>query len=212
MPAPPRVGVLSLQGDFAKHREALERCGAAPRRVSLPADLEGCAALVIPGGESTTLLRLIAATGLRQPLAEFLAEKPVMGTCAGAILLAREADRLPHPPFGTLDVTVSRNAYGRQIDSFHAPVEAPRLGGTLPGVFIRAPRFIRVGAGVEVLARRERGDDVAPEPVMVRAGRALALTFHPELTGDLRVHRWFLREVAGLDPAGVPARSAARAR
>lgn len=212
MSARPRVGVLSLQGDFAKHREALEAVGAEPCRVSLPRDLEGLGALVIPGGESTTMLRLIEATGLRAPLERFIREKPVMGTCAGVILLARESDGLPFRPFGALDVTVSRNAYGRQVDSFHAALDAPELGGEIEGVFIRAPRIVRVGAGVQVIARRAVGDDVAPQAVGVRSGRTVGLCFHPELTADARVHRWFVREVAGLAVPGDPApRSGARA-
>src|SRR6185436_9490590 len=153
----PRVGVLSLQGDFAKHRDALEAIGAEPGRVSLPRDLEGLDALVLPGGESTTMLRLIEATGLREPLQRFVHEKPVLGTCAGVILLSRESDRLPFPTLGALDVTTTRNAYGRQIDSFDAPLDAPDFGDGLEGVFIRAPRITRVGAGVQVIAWRPRG-------------------------------------------------------
>ena len=199
----PRVGVLSLQGDFAAHRAALEALGVEARRVSLPRDLEGLDALVLPGGESTTMLRLIEATGLRAPLEKFVREKPVLGTCAGVILLAREAQALPFPTFGVLDVSVERNAYGRQIDSFHAPLDAPPLGGIAHGVFIRAPRLTRIGLGVEVVASRSRGDDVAPEPVGVRSGRIVGLCFHPELTNDLRFHHWFLTEVAGLRLPGL---------
>ena len=202
---PPRVGVLSLQGDFAAHRAALEALGAEVARVSLPRDLAGLDALVMPGGESTTMLRLIEATGLRAPLETFVREKPVLGTCAGVILLAREAPGLPRPTFGALDVAVERNAYGRQIDSFHAPLDAPVLDGIVHGVFIRAPRFTRIGAGVEIVASRSLGEDVAPEPVGVRSGRVVGLCFHPELTPDRRFHAWFLREVAGLD---VPAEHA----
>ena len=192
----PRVGVLSLQGDFACHRASLESLGVAVRRVTLPADLEGLAALVLPGGESTTMLRLLVATGLRAPLEAFVRERPVLGTCAGVILLGRGATGLPAPPLAVLDVTVERNAYGRQIDSFHEELDAPVLGGGFHGVFIRAPRITRVGAGVEVVARRRDGE--GGEPVGVRAGRLVGLCFHPELTSDLRFHRWFLAEVAGL--------------
>ena len=206
-----RVGVLSLQGDFAMHREALEAIGAEARRVTLPRDLEGVQALILPGGESTTMLRLIEATGLRAPLERFVRERPVLGTCAGVILLSREADGLPHPPFGVLDVATTRNAYGRQIDSFQAPLDAPLLGEALEGVFIRAPRITRIGAGVQVIARRPVGDDVAPEPVGVRSGRVVGLCFHPELTADRRVHRWFVREVAGLTLPDGPAAPAPRA-
>jgi len=205
----PRVGVLSLQGDFACHRAALESLGAEAQRVTLPRDLDGLEAIVLPGGESTTMLRLLAATGLRAPLESFVRTKPVLGTCAGVILLGTGAAGLPAPPFGVLDAQIERNAYGRQIDSFHAELEAPVVGGSFHGVFIRAPRIRSAGPGVEVIARR--GRDGGNEPVGLRAGRVVGLCFHPELTNDLRFHRWFLAEVAGLSlpalepsPAVVP--------
>jgi 5'-phosphate synthase pdxT subunit len=197
----PRVGVLSLQGDFGCHRASLESLGVEVRRVTLPGDLEGLEAIVLPGGESTTMLRLLAATGLRAPLAAFAHEKPVLGTCAGVILLGRGAAGLPAAPLGVLDATIERNAYGRQIDSFHAELEAPAVGGSFPGVFIRAPRIRRVGDGVEVVARR--GPEAAGEPVGLRAGRVVGLCFHPELTNDRRFHHWFLTEVAGLRLPGL---------
>jgi len=199
-PSAPKVGVLSLQGDFACHRASLESLGVEVRRVTLPRDLEGIGALVLPGGESTTMLRLLDATGLREPLEAFVRERPVLGTCAGVILLGMGGAGLPAPPLAVLDVTVERNAYGRQIDSFEAGLEAPVLGGPFHGVFIRAPRIVRVGKDVEVVARRSRGVDggAGGEPVGVRAGRIVGLCFHPELTSDLRFHRWFLTEVAGL--------------
>ena len=193
----PRVGVLSLQGDFALHATALAALDCEPVRVSLPAHLQALAALVLPGGESSTMLRLLDSTGLRAPLERFVREQPVLGTCAGLILLAREADKLPRPTFGVLDIGAERNGWGRQVHSFSGPVQIPVLGGDVPGMFIRAPRITRVGPGVEVIAR------YAGEPVGVRQGRAAALAFHPELTGDQRLHAWFLREVAGLD-VGVP--------
>lgn len=192
-PVPTRVGVLSLQGDFARHGTTLAGLGVEPVRVSQPAHLDGLAALVMPGGESTTMLRLLAATGLRGPLERFARRRPVLGTCAGLVLLAREAGPLPAPTLGLLDVTVERNAYGRQVDSFSRPVEVPALGGSFDAVFIRAPRIRRVGRGTEVVARGAGG-----EPVGVRAGRVAGLAFHPELTADPRLHRWFLAEVAGL--------------
>jgi 5'-phosphate synthase pdxT subunit len=195
--ARPRVGVLSLQGDFALHAAALTALDCEPVRVSLPEHLEALAALVLPGGESSTMLRLLDSTGLRAPLERFVRERPVLGTCAGLILLAREADKLPRPTLGVLDISAERNAWGRQVHSFSAAVQVPALGGEVPGMFIRAPRITRVGPGVEVIAR------YAGEPVGVRHGHAAALTFHPELTGDRRLHAWFLREVAGLD-VGVP--------
>ncbi|MFM7231202.1 MAG: pyridoxal 5'-phosphate synthase glutaminase subunit PdxT [bacterium] len=194
---PPRVGVLAVQGDFALHAAALAEVGCTPVRVSLPEHLEGLEAMVLPGGESSTMLRLLDSTGLRAPLERFVRTRPVLGTCAGLILLAREADRLPRPTLGALDVRVERNAWGRQVHSFAAAVDAPALGGAVDGVFIRAPRIRRVGAGVEVFARY-RG-----EPVGVRQGHVAAIAFHPELTGDRRLHAWFVREVAGLVPAGA---------
>lgn len=200
----PRVGVLALQGDFARHAAALEGAGAAAVRVTAPADLGPLHALVLPGGESTTMLRLIEASALREPLERFLAERPVLGTCAGVILLGRGGAGLPAPTFGVLDAEVERNAYGRQIDSFTAPVEAPALGAPLEGVFIRAPRIRAAGPDVQVVARLAGSG----EPVGVRQGRIVGLTFHPELTGDLRLHRWFLRQVAGLGAVPAPADTA----
>jgi 5'-phosphate synthase pdxT subunit len=148
------------------------------------------------------MLRLLDQTGLRAPLEEFVRTKPVLGTCAGAILLARESDGLPREPLGALDATVLRNAYGRQVFSFVDDVDVRPLGGAFKGVFIRAPRFARIGDGVEVIATR------AGETVGVRQGRIVAIAFHPEIAGDLRFHRWFLASVAGLalavpDSAGV---------
>ena len=199
-PAAVRIGILSLQGDFERHARTLETLGVEPVRVTMPADLAGLAALVMPGGESTTMLRLLETTGLRAPLESFVRSHPVLGTFAGLILLATDSGTLPAPPLGVLDVTVERNAYGRQIDSFSDEVEAPPVGGSFPGVFIRAPRIRRVDAAATVVARRGN------EPVGVRQGRVVGLCFHPELTGDLRFHRWFLEEVAGLT---LPAREGA---
>jgi pyridoxal 5'-phosphate synthase pdxT subunit len=189
----PRVGVLSLQGDFERHGAALAALGAEPVRISRPEHLRGLEALIMPGGESTTMLRLLEATGLRAPLEAFLKDRPVLGTCAGLVLLAKEAGALPAPTLGLLDVSVERNAYGRQIDSFRCPLDVPALGGPFDAVFIRAPRLRRIGPGVEVVARAADG-----EPVAVRSGPVAGLAFHPELTPDRRFHRWFLTEVAGL--------------
>ena len=194
----PRVGVLSLQGDFACHRAALDALGVDTVRVALSRDLADLDALVLPGGESTTMLRLMGVNGLRGPLESFVRARPVLGTCAGVILLGVGARGLPAPPVGALDVGVERNAYGRQVDSFCETIEAPVLDGPFPGVFIRAPRLVRVGAGVEVVARRRGRPGEPGEPVGVRSGRVVGLCFHPELTGDLRFHQWFLRDVAGL--------------
>ncbi len=203
-----RVGVLSLQGDYARHRAALAAVGAESVRVTTPAEFAGLDALILPGGESTTMLRLIASGGMREPLASFVRNRPVLGTCAGVILLGQGGEGLPAPPLGVLDVSVERNGYGRQIDSFHERLECPVAGGTFPGVFIRAPRLRRIGRGVEVVARRARTARGPGEPVGVRQGRIVGLCFHPELTDDLRLLRWFLSEVAGQ----APARAASRAR
>jgi len=189
--AKPRVGVLALQGDFEAHARALRDCGADPVEVRAPAALEGCAALVLPGGESTTLLKLLASSGLDRAIPAFHARGgALLGTCAGAILLAKEVKGPAQPSLGLLDATVTRNHYGRQVDSFEA--EAPLAGGgpPLPLVFIRAPAFARLGPGVEVLAQH------GGLPVLVREGRILAATFHPELTGDGRVHRLLLDAAA----------------
>lgn len=206
------VGVLSLQGDFARHQASLESLGVDVRAVRLPEDLDGLEALVMPGGESTTMVRLIDDYGLREPLTRFVKTKPVLGTCAGVILLGKGGQHLPAPPLGVLDVSVDRNAYGRQIDSFSAEVEAPPLGGRFHAVFIRAPRLVEPGPRVEVVARRL--PEAGGEPVGVRQGHVVGLCFHPELTSDTRFHRWFLSDVArlqGLRPAVVSARESVMA-
>ena len=203
----PLVGVFALQGDFAKHRAAWDRAGAHTREVRSAADLEGLDALSLPGGESTTMLRLLGVLRLRAPFVAAVERLPVFATCAGAILLGKSATHLPDPPLAVMDVDVLRNAYGRQIDSFEAPVDAPAFGEGAPltGVFIRAPRFTRLGPGVEVLAR------VGQEPVGVRDGRHVALAFHPELTDDARPFRWFLDQVVGAPaPGSTRTRSEAR--
>ncbi|MFH2051001.1 MAG: pyridoxal 5'-phosphate synthase glutaminase subunit PdxT [bacterium] len=188
------VGLLTLQGDYEKHRQAFAALGRETCGVRRQNELDRVSCLVIPGGESTTLSRLIDRIGLREPLLRFAADHPVMGTCAGLIMLAgalegEEETDFGVRPLGLLDCTVRRNGYGRQIDSFTAPVAAGGLGAAEPpfaGVFIRAPRITAVGPGAEVVARH--GD----EPVAVRQGILLGLTFHPELTDDLRIHRAFL--------------------
>lgn len=183
-----RIGVLALQGDFALHARALARCGAEPIEIRKPEALETVQGLVIPGGESTTLLRLMAAWDFAPALEKFHgAGRPIYGTCAGCILLAGEVENPRQPSLGFIDIAVERNAYGRQRESFEARGEATLEGRTVPleMVFIRAPRIRRVGRGVEVLARH--GSD----PVLARQGTVLAGTFHPELTDDLTVHRYF---------------------
>jgi len=198
----PRVGVLSLQGDFDKHGAMLSSLGCEPVRVSLPEHMAGLEALILPGGESSTMLRLLEHTGLRAPLEQYVRTRPVLGTCAGLILLAKGVGKLPRPTLGVLDIDAERNAWGRQVHSFTDVVQVAPLAGPFTGVFIRAPRIQRVGRAVQVIATY-RG-----EPVGVRQGSAVAITFHPELTDDTRVHAWFLTEVAGLrlraaQPAGA---------
>ncbi len=190
------VGVLALQGDVREHRRIVESLGAATATVRRPTDLDGIDALILPGGESTTIDKLLRAFELREPLRERIKRgMPVYGSCAGMILLA---DRIEggidgQQTLGGIDMTVRRNAFGRQVDSFEADLAFPAVGGSEPvrAVFIRAPWVERVGPGVDVLA------DVATGPsagriVAVRQGSLIATSFHPELTGDVRVHRLFL--------------------
>ena len=189
------VGVLSLQGDFAAHGSALERAGARPVYVRERGELAALDGLIIPGGESTTMLKLLHQDGLMDALAEFGRHKPVFGTCAGAILMAAEVWNPAQESLALMDITVERNAYGRQIDS-RVTVLDPEpefqkrtAPGKLEAVFIRAPVIRRVNGGGRVLARY-RGD-----PVLVEQGRHLVATFHPELTTDSRVHALFLEKL-----------------
>jgi 5'-phosphate synthase pdxT subunit len=190
-----KVGVLSLQGDFEAHGRTLERLGAEPVYVRHRAQLDGLAGLIIPGGESTTMLKLMEYEDLMEPIAEFGRRKPMFGTCAGAILMASEVSNPEQPALGLMDLAIERNAYGRQIDSRVARIEpeaafAERTApGPMEAVFIRAPIIRRLGAGSKVLARYN-GD-----PVLVEEGNRLAATFHPELTQDSRVHRYFLERL-----------------
>ena len=183
------IGVLAIQGDFDAHRRRLEQLGAQTLLVKKPEQLDAVDALVIPGGESTTFLKFLEQGGFLEKLRQFVRAKPAFGTCAGAILLAQEVENPPQASLGALDVRIRRNAYGRQLQS------SIRFGKTKLGeeplemVFIRAPRIERVGEGVEVLARS--GDD----PVLVRQGKIMAATFHPELSQDTRVHAAFLELV-----------------
>jgi pyridoxal 5'-phosphate synthase pdxT subunit len=196
------VGVLALQGDFAAHAATLRRLGEEVCEVRRPAQLSGLRGLVLPGGESTALLRLMAGAPWFESLRSFHdAGGRLLGTCAGAILLARHVEP-SQPSLGLLDATVARNAYGRQVDSFEAVIESPAFGEPLRGVFIRAPRFQAVGPGVEVLARWQG------EPVLVRQGRVLAATFHPEILGDDRVHRLLLGEPSAWLGSGIVRRPA----
>ncbi len=188
----PVVGVLALQGAFQAHQAVLDRLGARTRQVRTPADLAGVDALVMPGGESTTMSRLLHTAELFDPLAERLAAgMPVFGTCAGMILLAAEVldGRPDQRSFAAIDIAVRRNGYGRQIDSFEHEVDVDGLDAPFHVVFIRAPKVERTGPGVEVLARH---DGV---PVLARQGRVLVASFHPELTDDDRLHAMFLAMV-----------------
>jgi 5'-phosphate synthase pdxT subunit len=182
---------LDLQGDVREHVAALAEVGVASRLVKRPADLAGLAGLILPGGESTTLSMLLASTGLFDAVAERLDDGfPVLGTCAGLVLLAREVldGRPDQRSFAAVDAVVRRNGFGRQLASFETDLEFGE-GPPLPAVFIRAPYVVDVDAGVDVLARvRHQG---AASPVLVRQGNVLASSFHPELTGDRRVHRLF---------------------
>ncbi len=184
-----RVGVLAIQGAVDKHLQSLERAGAQGELVLRKEDLAGLQALILPGGESTTIAMGLSRLGLIEPIQEFARSGGVvLGTCAGAILLARETDNHPVPTLGLLDVQAVRNAYGTQVDSFAAPADPGGVSG-LEGmrcVFIRAPQFRHLGPDVEVLLR------VDEEPVLVRQGRVLASSFHPELGQDDRLHEWLL--------------------
>ena len=190
------IGVLALQGDYEAHQRALQELGVASRQVRAARDLAGLDGLILPGGESTTILKLLAEEeGLEASLRSFAEEKPVFGTCAGAILMAHDVSSPAQRSFDLLDIDVERNAYGRQLDSFIGKIEPEpefeqrTAPGALEAVFIRAPIIRRVGPEVTVLARS------AGHPALVEQGRLLAAAFHPELTKDRRVHQLFLAKV-----------------
>lgn len=189
------VGILALQGDFEAHGRVFSDLGHDVRYVRRPAELDGIDALVLPGGESTTMLNFLSEGGFLGRLAEAAGRLPVYATCAGLILLAREVLSPAQESLSLLDVTVERNAWGRQVASFVGTVDAPELGGALEAVFIRAPRIRRVGPGVSVVGT------LGEEPVLVRQGNLLAATFHPELTADDRVARYFAEQIASAAPA-----------
>ena len=182
-----KIGVLALQGDFDAHRKRLEELGAEVLLVKKSEQLDEIAGLVIPGGESSTFLKLLGEEGFAK-LKDFVRVKPTFGTCAGAILLANEVENPKQAGLGALDITIRRNAYGRQVDS--SIREGQFLNDPIEMVFIRAPKIERVGQGIEVVATEGR------DPVMVRKGKTLAATFHPELSDDARIHRYFLDLVA----------------
>jgi len=188
-----KIGVLALQGAVAEHIQMLSALETEVIPVRTPSELDGLDALVIPGGESTTISKLLSDYGLMQPIRE-LAEQgfPIFGTCAGLVLLAKRVSNLEMEPIGVMDIEVKRNAFGRQVDSFEANLEIPALhNGTFHGVFIRAPIIEKTENGVEVLCQ------LNDRPVAVRQGKLLACAFHPELTDDLRLHRYFLDIVKG---------------
>jgi 5'-phosphate synthase pdxT subunit len=196
---PKTVGVLALQGDFREHREVLEAMGHEVREVRKPQQLDALDALVIPGGESTTIARLVLSNGFQGPLREFCASgRPTWGTCAGAILLAKSVDNLDRPGIEVMEITVRRNAFGRQVDSFEADLDVVGLEGPpFHAVFIRAPLFEAVHAPAEAIATLADGTVVA-----ARQGNLLATSFHPELTGDNRLHALFLQMAS--KPAEAP--------
>lgn len=180
-----RVGVLAVQGDFDAHRKRLEELGAEVVLVRKPEQLDEIEGLVIPGGESGAFLRILGEKGVEK-LQEFVRSKPTFGTCAGAILLAKEITNPEQPGLGALDIAIRRNAYGRQVDSSIRTGKTTLPGGPMEMVFIRAPKIERLGRGVEVVATEGK------DPVVVRQGRAMAATFHPELSDDPRIHQAFL--------------------
>jgi 5'-phosphate synthase pdxT subunit len=199
-PRRPRIGVLAVQGAVRAHLDAIRDIGAEPVEVRLPRDLVDVDALILPGGESTAMRKLIDDYGLREPIAAMArGGAPMLGTCAGMILLAERSSDGEAPVLGMLDIEVQRNGYGRQLDSFEAELDVPALGeGSLHGIFIRAPVVADVGPRAEVLARDPDG-----RPVAIRQGNVLATTFHPELTPDRRMHRLLLQLVA--EGTGRPA-------
>lgn len=186
-----KVGVLAIQGDFLEHLEVLRRLKAEAVPVRLPEEMEGLQGLIMPGGESTTIGKLVKEYGLDRAIkARAGKDLAVFATCAGMILLAKKAEGLPFPSLGLLDVEVRRNAYGRQVDSFEADIDVPSLrNGSFHAIFIRAPVIEKIGPEVEVLASLDK------TIVAVRQGRIMAATFHPELTRDLRFHAYFLNSL-----------------
>jgi 5'-phosphate synthase pdxT subunit len=196
-PRPPTIGVLALQGAYDAHVRTLAALGATPRLVRVPADLKGLDGLIMPGGESTTMLRFLDRNGFFEILQSYVKSTPTFGTCAGAILLAAQVEGPAQRSLGALDITVERNAYGRQIDSTILTAETALPGGPLEMVFIRAPRITRTGPAVETLAAR---DGFA---TLVRSENLMAATFHPELSSDTRVHQLFLDLVRQHQAAGA---------
>jgi 5'-phosphate synthase pdxT subunit len=186
------IGVLALQGDFAKHVEVLKSLGIQVKEVRKPEDLEECNGLIIPGGESTVMLRQLNFIKMKKTLCEFAKQKPVFGTCAGLIVMSKTVQSYPMETLGLLDLTVERNAFGRQIESFQAPIElylSPNHPNFFRAFFIRAPRIRNYGSQINILASYQN------EPVLIRQGHHLGASFHPELTSDPIIHEYFLNLV-----------------
>ncbi len=196
---PPVVGILALQGAYDAHAKALAALGATSVLVRRPEQLINLDGLIIPGGESTTFLRHLERDGFFAALNTFVRQTPTFGTCAGVILLAKDVENPPQPSLAALDITVTRNAYGRQIDSTILTEDTELPGGPLEMVFIRAPRISRLGPDIETLATRDH------DSVLIRQGHLLAATFHPELSSDLRIHQLFLDMVAAHKLTPAPA-------
>jgi len=186
-----KIGVLAIQGDFYKHCLAVQTLGHQAIEVRNATDLLDTEALIIPGGESTTFLRLFAEFNLAQKIITYAREHSIMGTCAGLIVLSNNADHLPYTPLGLLDISVKRNAYGRQKESFIDDIQVCLNGQkhTFPGVFIRAPKIDKIGKNIKVIARHNN------EIVMVEGGNILAATFHPELTDNFEIHQYFIHNL-----------------
>jgi len=183
------IGVLAIQGDYAAHKARLEQLGAEVTLVRKPEQLDAIDGIVIPGGESSTFLNFLAERGFLEKLRDFVSTKPTFGTCAGAILLAKQVENPPQQSLAAMDIRIRRNAYGRQIDSSIREAQTKLGDKPLEMVFIRAPKIVGTGKGVEILATG--GDD----PVLVRQGKIMAATFHPELSEDTRVHQEFVKMV-----------------
>lgn len=184
-----RIGVLALQGDFSKHAEVLRSLGVEVQEVRKAEDLESCQGLIIPGGESTVILRQMDFIQMREAFLEFARQKPVFGTCAGLIIMSQKVQAFSLQPLQLLDIEVERNAFGRQIESFQAIVSlelTPEHSNTFPAFFIRAPRIKKWGKEVQILAKL---DD---EPILVRQGHHMGASFHPELTTDPQIHQYFI--------------------
>ena len=203
----PVVGVLALQGAYEAHAKALVSLGAETKLIRRPDQLHDLDGLILPGGESTTFLRHLERDGFFSVLGQFVRQTPTFGTCAGVILLAKEVHNPAQASLGALDITVERNAYGRQLDStiLITPTELP--GGPLEMIFIRAPRITRTGPAVQTLATRAIENQHTPSPILIRQDHLLAATFHPELSADTRIHQLFLNMIAEhqLPPLTPPA-------